>query len=137
MTQDDGHQAVLAVIREADAAFAAGDAQRWAACFTDDALNLQLHRDPLVGRAAILEHWVTAFARFDTSAWEPVHELVEAFGDRAWAYTTYTERLLERATGERTLVRGRLVYLFRREPDGRWAIRLIMNSHSRPMAPIT
>ena len=124
------------LISEADAAFAAGDAERWAACFTEDALVLLLHREALTGRAAILDHWRMTSARFDTSAWEPVIELVEASGNIAHAYTTYTERLLDRTDGSRTLVRGRLSYWFRREEAEGWRIRLLMNSHSHPMEPI-
>ena len=66
---DSSDTAVRALIAEADAAFAAGDAERWAACFTDDARVFLLHREPLVGREAIRDFWDSAFARLDTSAW--------------------------------------------------------------------
>lgn len=128
--------AVRALIAEADAAFATGDADRWAECFAADGRNLLLHREELAGREAIREHWRASFPRFDTSAWEPLVDTVDVHGDDAYAYTTYTERLLERATGERTLVRGRLVWFLRRMPGEGWRIRLLMNSHSHPMEPI-
>ncbi len=124
------------LIAEADVAFATGDAERWAACFTEDAQLLLLHREALIGRPAILAHWRITSARFDTSAWEPAIELVEVSGEMAHAYTTYTERLLDRTDGSRTLVRGRLSYWFRREEKAGWHISLLMNSHSHPMEPI-
>lgn len=127
---------VLDLLREANAAFAAGDAERWAACFAEDGRAILLHRESLDGRAAIREFWRAAFARMDTSAWEPITELVDVHGDHAYTYGTYTERLRNREDGSRTLVRGRLVYFLRRDTDGTWRIRLIMNSHSHPMEPI-
>lgn len=135
MTEAPDAEAVRALLRESDAAFAAGDADRWADCFADDGRVLLLHRAPIEGRPSIRSHWREWFARYDTSAWDPRTELVELHGDHAYAYGTYTERLVSRDDGSKTLVRGRLVHFLRREPDGTWRIRLIMNSHSHPMEP--
>ena len=41
-----------------------------------------------------------------------------------------------REDGSRTLVRGRLIHFLRRDPDGRWGITLLMNSHSHAMEPM-
>lgn len=127
---------IRALITRADAAFAAGDADRYAALFAEDGIVLVLHSPPAEGREAIRSRWTDALARLDTSAWEPSVEFVEVQGDLAHAYTTYTERLVERATGTRILVRGRLAWFLRREADEGWRIRLLMNSHSHPMEPI-
>jgi uncharacterized protein (TIGR02246 family) len=118
------------------AAFAAGDADAFAACFTDDGQLFLLHREAATGRDAIRDVWTDGFSRFDTSAWEPRGELLEVHGDHAYAFGTYTERLLTRADGSRQLVRGRLIHFLRREPDGDWRIALLMNSHSHPTEPI-
>lgn len=136
MTVNPAQQAVTDLLREADSAFAAGDADGWAALFDEDGRVYLLHREPLEGRAAIHEFWQASFARLDTSDWRPVTELVEVHGDHAYAFRTYTERLRHRDSGSRTLVRGRLVYFLRRNAAGAWRIRLIMNSHSHPMEPI-
>jgi len=136
MTDAAARDEVLGLVQEANAAFAAGDATRFAALFADDARLYLLHREPAEGRDAIEARWRSGFKRFDTSAWEPRTELVEITGDQASVFATYTERLLSREDGSRTLVRGRLVYWLRREADGRWRIALLMNSHSHPMEPI-
>jgi len=136
MTPSPAHQAVNDLLAEADAAFAAGDADRWAACFEDDGRVFLLHREVLEGRAAIGEFWKPFFARLDTSDWQPATDLLDIHGDDAYAFRTYTERLRNREDGSRTLVRGRLVYFLRREAAGDWRIRLLMNSHSHPMEPI-
>ncbi len=133
---DSAEDGVRALIAEADAAFAAGDADRWADLFAPDGRNLLLHQEELPGREVIRRHWRASFPRFDTSAWEPMVDTIQIHGDDAYAYTTYTERLLERATGQRTLVRGRLIWFMRRLPDEGWRIRLLMNSHSHPMEPL-
>ena len=127
---------VTDLLDRSHAAFAAGDADAFAACFTDDAQQHLLHREVGVGRETIRELWHEFFARADTSAWEPRLEVLDVSDDRAHAFSTYTERLVKREDGARTLVRGRLVHFLRREPDGTWRISLLMNSHSHPMEPI-
>ena len=136
MTSSPAQQAVHDLLEEADAAFAAGDAERWAACFEEDGRALLLHREAIEGRAAIHEFWLPFFVRLDTSDWNASTDLLELHGDHAYAFRTYTERLLNREDGSRTLVRGRLVYFLRRDESEAWRIRLIMNSHSHPMEPI-
>ena len=70
-------------------------------------------------------------------AWQAEHRLVEADGDLAHALSVYTETLVHRAGTEPSqLVRGRVVYFLRRDPDGAWWITLAMNSHSRPVETI-
>ena len=136
MTDDAAELAVRALLDRFHAAFAAGDAEGFGACFAEDGTVVLLHSEALVGRDAIVDAWRTLSARFDTSDWEPVTEFVDVDGDHGAAYSTYTERLLDRQDGSRRLVRGRLVHLFRAEPDGTWRIRLLMNSHSRPIEPL-
>ncbi len=136
MSDEAARQGVVALIREANAAFAAGDAERWAACFADDARMLLLHRDELAGRPAILEFWRTSFARLDTSAWEWTTEALEVEGDHADVFTVYTERLSDREADTRTRVRGRIAWWIRRQGDDAWRVTLLMNSHSHPVEPI-
>ena len=136
MMSGQARTSVADLLREADDAFAAGDADRWTSCFADDGRVLLLHREALEGRAAIHDYWRTMSERLDTSDWNPFTELVEEHGDHAYAYRTYIERLRNREDGSRTLVRGRLVYFLRRDAGGSWRIHLLMNSHSHPMEPI-
>jgi uncharacterized protein (TIGR02246 family) len=136
MTDGVARREVLDLVEQADAAFAAGDATRYAALFTDDARMYLLHSEPAEGQSAIEARWRAAFERLDTSAWEPRTELVEVHGEHAAVFATYTERVRHRHDGTRTLVRGRLVYWLRRDADGPWRIALLMNSHSHPMEPI-
>ena len=136
MTVGQDSEAITALLRASHAAFAAGDADRFAAHFTDDARLYLLHSEPALGREAIRERWRAGFERYDTSAWEPTTELTELHDGHAVVFSTYTERLVERGTGQRTLVRGRLVHWLARGTGGTWRITFLMNSHSHPMEPI-
>ena len=136
MSGSPAHQAVNDLLHEADAAFAAGNADRWAACFEEDGRIFLLHREALEGRAAIHEFWRASSVRLDTSDWNTATDVLEVHGDHAYAFRTYTERLLNREDGNRTLVRGRLAYFLRCDASGAWRIRLLMNSHSHPTEPI-
>ena len=136
MTEGPDRTGVIELLDRSHAAFAAGDADAFAACFAEDARLFLLHNEAAEGRDAIRERWRAGFARFDTSAWEPQLDLLDVHGDSAYAFGTYTERLLNREDGSRTLVRGRLVHFLRRGADGKWEITLLMHSHSQPMEPI-
>lgn len=130
--------AVRSLLREADAAFAAGDAERYADTFAADGRLFLLHRpEPIVGRSGIADFWRPFFAAHDTSDWHPRIELLETRDDRAYAFVTYTERLRSRADGTVTLVRGRLAYWMRHDEPAGWRVAMVMNSHSHPMEPLT
>ena len=136
MTDAQDAEAIAALLRRFHDAFGAGDADALAECFTEDAQMQQLHSEPALGREAIRARWRGGFERLDTSDWTPITEFIELRVDRAFAFSTYTERLLDRWSGERTLVRGRLVHWMAREADGAWRVAFLMNSHSHPMEPI-
>lgn len=127
------NRAVRDLLAEFDRAFAAGDADALSALFADDAQLLLLYSEPMVGGAAIAEHWHRLFARFDASAWQTDHTLVEVDGSRAHALVVYSETLVSRETAPSRLVNGRITFFFRREDDGTWRISLVMNSHIRPV----
>jgi uncharacterized protein (TIGR02246 family) len=126
-------EAISALFRDLDAAFAAGDAEGYAALFCHDGVVHLHHSPPLVGREAIRERWQATSERFDTSAWKAQTERMEVHGDRAYAVRTYAETLVPIADGPRIDVAGRLVAFLRREPDGGWRVALLMNNHTRPM----
>jgi uncharacterized protein (TIGR02246 family) len=123
---------VLAALDRFDRAFADGDANALAECFTSDATLLIVHAPAIEGRDAIRERWAAAFARHDTSAWRTQVDVLDRHGDRAYTLTTYTETLVPREPGPWIDVRGRLIRFLRIE-DGQWRVSLVMNSHSEPM----
>jgi uncharacterized protein (TIGR02246 family) len=121
---------VIEALDAFDRAFAAGDAQAYASLFTADGRLLLLFADPVEGRDAILDDSIATFATWDTSAWRTERLLVDVLGERAWSLSTYSETLVHRTEGRRRVIRGRLLHVLRREPDG-WRVELAMNAHSR------
>jgi uncharacterized protein (TIGR02246 family) len=124
---------IEALFAEHDAAFAAGDADRFARTFCEDGRMLLVHSETLRGHLAIAEPFRRAFETFDTSSWLARTEVLDLAGDHAWAVRSYTETLVPRDGGPRRQVVGRLVSCLRREPDGRWRIAVQMNNHTRPI----
>jgi uncharacterized protein (TIGR02246 family) len=124
------HDAIQATLLAFDRALAAGDAHAYASTFAGDGRLLLQFNDPIEGREAILEDSLATFATWDTSAWRTERILVDVCGDRAWAISTYSETLVHRVDGRRRVIRGRLVHVVRREPEG-WRVEIAMNSHSR------
>ena len=130
-------EAIRDALAAFDRAFAAGDADGLADLFAEDGLLLLLYREPLEGRAAIRDNWARFFADWDPGAWRAEHRVVEADGDRGHALSVYSETLRHRAGIEPSrVVRGRVAYFLRRDPDGAWLITLAMNSHSKPIETI-
>ena len=121
------------LLEEHDAAFAAGDAIRFASTFDPDGEMLLVHSPTLRGREAIVAQFSRGFERDDTSAWLATTDRVELHGDSAYLVRSYTETLVPRAGGPRLAVVGRLVTFLRRGPDGAWRISMQMNNHSRPI----
>lgn len=125
---------MLAALDAFDQAFAAGDANRLAEQFAEDAELLLLPSEPTVGRAAIRNRWARFFADWDTSQWRTERRIVDVHGDRAYTLADYTETLVHWAReSPAQLVVGRLVRFLRRDADDTWRVTLVLNSHARPM----
>jgi uncharacterized protein (TIGR02246 family) len=124
---------IAALFAEHDAAFAEGDAERFARVFSEDGRMLLVHSETLRGRAAIAAQFGRGFAKHDTSAWIAETELLDVIDGHACAIRSYTETLVPRDGGPRQAVVGRLVSILRREVDGRWRIAVQMNNHTRPI----
>jgi len=120
-----------------DAAFAASAAEPLAELFAEDAQLLLLYDEPTVGRANIRDRWAAFFAKYDTSAWEVSYDFVAGCDQQAVSLGIYTERLRERATDQVTLIRGRVVYIWRQDGDGAWRILRAVNSHSHKPERVT
>jgi uncharacterized protein (TIGR02246 family) len=125
---------VLAALDAFDRAFAAGDADRLADRYAEDAELLLLHSVAVMGRSAIRDRWARFFSDWDTSAWLTQPRIVDVHGDRAYTVSDYTETLVPRA-GERPARRivGRVVLFLRQDDDGEWRVTLTLNSHVRPV----
>jgi uncharacterized protein (TIGR02246 family) len=123
-------EAIVATLDAFDRAFADGDAEGYASLFTPDGRLLLLYADPIEGREAILADSIATFGTWDTSAWRTERMRLDILRERAWSLSTYGETLVHRADGRRRIIRGRLLHVLRREPDG-WRVELAMNSHSR------
>ena len=91
--------AVHAALDQFDRTFASGDAAALAALFAVDARLLLLHREPMEGRPAILEHWTRLFAQYDPGSWRAEHRIVQIHDDRAYALSLYAETLVDRRGG--------------------------------------
>jgi len=134
--QSASDEEVRAALADFDRRFATGDADGLTELFAVDGQLLLLHRDAMVGRPAIREHWAQFFAEYDASSWRTDRLLVDVDGDRAYTLSVYSERLVPRAGGPKRDVHGRLILFLRRETGGAWQVTLAMNSHIRPVEEV-
>lgn len=133
MTAADPVDDVRVALADFDRCFAAGDADALAEHFAEDAQLLLLHRDQIEGRDAIRAYWRAFFVEYDPGAWQTELRILDVHGDRAYAMAVYSETLVHRRGDPSRIVRGRLVSFLQRDPDGRWRVAMIMNSHVRPV----
>lgn len=133
MTSADEGGRVRAALTDFDRCFAAGDAAALAEHFAVDAQLLLLHRDPIEGRASIQAYWHGFFTAYDPGAWQTDLRILDVHADRAYAMAVYSETLVHRGADPSRMVHGRLVFFLRRDPDDRWRVTMVMNSHVRPV----
>ncbi len=114
------------------AAVNAGDAEGWAACFTDDGVQMPPHFGANAGKAAI-RGWSTGFlslfaCRFSLSVAE-----VQVAGDWAFERGRYDITLTPRAGGESMDDNGKYITIYQRQSDGSWKIARDIWNSSQPL----
>ena len=114
------------------AALNAGDAQAWAAQFTDDAVQMPPNAPGNVGRENIAS-WSKGFldqfhVRFALAVYE-----VRLFGEWAFERGAYTINLTSKAGGPPMQDIGKYLTIYQRKPGDSWRIaRDIWNSNNPP-----
>jgi len=121
---------VAALYREYEASVLAGDVERWVAQWVEDGVQLPPDFPMNVGRDQIREWMEGMFESFRFLEFDIAEEDVEASGDVASAYGTYTWLAEPRAGGDQISYDGKFLTLFRKQPDGSWKIyRDVFNSN--------
>ena len=106
----------------------AGDIDTLSSLTTDDHMMLAPNRPPTVGKAANDKVNGAAFERFDfAETWSPEETVVA--GDWAYQRGTFTTVATPKTGGDRRVVSGAFLRIYRRQPDGDWRmIRDMFNS---------
>ncbi len=110
------------------AALNAGDAEGWAGCFTEDAVQMPPHFGANAGKAAI-EGWSKGFLGMFACRFSLSVDEVQATDDWAFERGRYDITLTPKAGGESMDDNGKYITLYQRQSDGSWKIaRDIWNS---------
>ncbi len=111
------------------AAVNAGDAEAWAACFTDDGVQMPPNFGANAGKAAI-QGWSNGFLSMFACRFGLSVEEVKAAGDWAFERGRYDITLTPRAGGQSMNDKGKYITIYQRQSDGSWKIaRDIWNSN--------
>jgi uncharacterized protein (TIGR02246 family) len=112
----------------------AGDAARWAALYTEDAVMMPPNSPIVEGRAAI-ESWLAMLPVKITDAAGMALE-VEGAGDIAYLRGTYSMNLQIPGLPDPVAQRGKLLQIYARQPAGSWLLaRDIWNVDAAPTGP--
>jgi uncharacterized protein (TIGR02246 family) len=106
----------------------AGDGEGWAACFTDDAVQMPPHFGANAGIAAI-RGWSKGFLSMFGCRFSLSVEEVQAAGSWAFECGRYDITLTPKAGGGPLVDNGKYITIYQRQSDGSWKIaRDIWNS---------
>lgn len=126
--------AIRAILDSATAAHAAGDAQRLAALFTDDAVFMRDGDTAISGRAALEGYIGSVFAaNVSTAAIRPVE--IQVSGDWAFARTSVSGALTPKDGRPPVQFDLKEIAIYRRQADGRWKVARLIGNGNRPAAP--
>lgn len=113
---------------------AAGDAERIAAFYTDDAIMMGPDAPSVTGIDAIRAGSVDFYKQYEWSTQEPVEEL-QVLGNWAFTRTTWSGTRTDKSTGTAVQVSGKAVHIYRRQPDGTWKIAIDIFNFDHPVDP--
>jgi ketosteroid isomerase-like protein len=114
----------------------AGDANAWAACFDNDAVQMPPNQPPNVGTGRI-QDWTRGFLAAFCAEFSIVPHDVELAGP-GWAFErgSYEISLTPRAGGDPLRDSGKYLTIYRRAPCHPWLIAHdIWNSDHQPPSP--
>jgi uncharacterized protein (TIGR02246 family) len=128
-TSTRADEAVIDRLRDSHvAALNAGDADAWAACFTDDGVQMPPHFAANVGKTAV-RGWSQGFLNLFGCRFSLSVDEVRVVADWAFERGRYTITLIARAGGERMDDSGKYITVYQRQSDGSWKMaRDIWNS---------
>ena len=127
---------IQALFDEYSASLNDGDAERWIALWTEDAVQSSPGAPPNVGRDVIYAGVSSEVKEVDYQDMIIEVEEVLAGGEYAIARGNYSLVVVPMAGGDPMSVDGKYTTTFQRQPDGSWKIhRDIYNSNVPPAAP--
>ena len=113
----------------------AGDVAGILACYNDDIVQMPPDAPANRGKQAIEEYYRPGFELFSIEATWPVEGTEEIIVADGWAFhlSEYIERFTPKDGGEMIEVRGKIIEICQKQPDGSWKFaREIWNRNSPP-----
>lgn len=127
--------AVRAVEERIARAFAAGDADAVADCYTEDALLILPFRPSLSGRQAIADHYRQGLSKVSLEI-EPTIEETEVVGDWAFQRGSIEQKVSVKGGSAVHRSSGRYLLVARRGDDGSWRVaRDVFTPDQMPRRP--
>jgi uncharacterized protein (TIGR02246 family) len=101
-----------------------GSLDRLLSLWIDDSIQLAPDATPRIGKEQIWKAMQPIFDRFITSQMIIHTEEVQIFGDRAYAYGTYTFERTCKQDGEKRSYSGKFLDVLAKQADGSWKIAI-------------
>ena len=131
--QTESHESEVEKLLALDVAWSAAELEEQITFLTDDAIYLAEGMPQVIGRDAIAEIWreESQLPGFSIK-WIPDGAVVSASGDVGYTYGP-NKTTLNDATGATTIIEGKYVTIWRRQPDQSWKVAVdIWNSDGTP-----
>lgn len=131
-TRAEDESAIRALRQAFNEAQRAGDADRVAAFYTDDAVVLGPDAPSTSGLDAIRAGSAEFYGSYEWNSSEPIEDL-EVQGDWAFTRTTWSSTQTDKSTGATVDISGKAVHIYRRQPDGTWKIAIDIYNSDAPV----
>ncbi len=110
------------------------DVDATVAYYSDDAVLLAPNQPILTGKQALRASWATLLSPNNDLNWHATHVEVANSGELAYLTGTY-QLTAKDAQGHASLDRGKIIEVFRKQPDGTWKVVADMYNSDLPAPP--
>jgi uncharacterized protein (TIGR02246 family) len=118
------------------AAYKAGDADRIAALYTENAIGMPKDQPTLKGRADIAKHERDQFGQISVGDVQVTPEETQLMGDWAFDRGTFSVTVTPKAAGAAPMTdTGRYLVIFQRQSDGSWKVTHDIDNGTAPAMP--
>jgi len=107
-----------------------GDLDRWITLWTNEGVQLAPDEPPRVSKEQIWEAMQNTLDRFMMSKMIIHTEEIQLFGDRAYAYGTYTFERTCKQNGEKRSCSGKFLDILAKQASGSWKIVIDCHNYS-------
>jgi uncharacterized protein (TIGR02246 family) len=126
-TKKEDIEAIMQLAEDWRSGWLAGDAEALLSLYADEPVLIPQDQPVIIGRDAIRPLYEAVLKEMDFQSEWTIEEIVVS-GDLGYFRSAYTLTATPKAGGEPIKVKGKSIYIVKREPKGAWKIARLMDN---------